>query len=217
MEVVRNPADGALALAPKDALDRQRERARVAGERAGGGLLPAGRSAASRGPQRRQHGTGSPRGGSRRGPVSAVPNFATGLPKRRPPWEGGGDSDEDEVSLDDLDLELDTPALPRAATRRPEPPSEPMELSSVERQGIAQLAREVHGSVQRADEPEEFVHKMMEKYPLPILQQIVGSYSDRQIVQGIVQLEPTSAGATPAGRDFVMKAFRMIRERVASA
>ena len=86
----------------------------------------------------------------------------------------------------------------------------------MERQGIQIVAKEVHVSVSQADEPEEFVQRMMEKFPVNILQQIVGSYTDRQIMQGIIQLQPGSAGATPGGQQFVRQAFQLLRQAVAS-
>lgn len=84
----------------------------------------------------------------------------------------------------------------------------------MERQGLQVLAKEVHDSVVQAEEPEEFVAKMVEKYPTNVLQQIVGAYTDRQIVRGIIQLQPNSAGATPAGRTFVGRAFGLLRKAV---
>lgn len=209
MEVVRNPADGQLALAPKKELDEHRAAVAAMQQRqGGGGLLPAtgSRSASRRKPngQRRK---------SRSAGISAVPDLSKGLPKRRPPWEGGGDDDGGHAPPPVPPV---PPPMPRAATRKPEPPSptEPLELSAMERQALKLLAKEVHDSVQSADEPEEFVEKVLQKYPPQAIQQAVTSYTDRQIVQGIMQLEPNSAGATPAGRQFVIKAFRLLREAV---
>lgn len=205
MEVVRNPQDGQLALAPKDALDKHRSAMARQQER-GGGLLPGGGAPEAQ-PQRRQSRPHSPRKPS----VSAVPDLSQGLPKRRAPWEGGGNEDQGPPLPPEP-----PPPMPRSATRSPQPVTteEPMELSHVERQGLQLIAKEVHESVNHADEPEEFVKKMVEKYPANVLQQIVGSYTDRQIVQGIMQLQPNSAGATPAGRSFVGKAFHLLRQAV---
>jgi hypothetical protein len=205
MEVVRNPADGQLALAPKEALDRHR--AQIAAVKAqGGGLLP------SEGTPRRRSRANGKRPRSRSAGVVAVPNLAEGLPRRRPPWEGGGDDDEQDALIPPPPPV--PPPVPRMSTRKPdsgEGPREPIEMSAIERQGLRLIAKEVHESVQRADDPDEFVQSILQKYPPAALQQIVGAYSDRQIVQGIEQLEPNSAGATPAGKQFVMAAFRMLR------
>jgi hypothetical protein len=207
MEVVRNPADGQLALAPKEALDRHR--AQVAQMQGGGGLLPSGGGGAPSRPN-----------GQRQKPrvPTAVPDLSAGLPKPRPPWEGGGaDASDDSDPLIPPPPPA-PPPMPRMSTRKPEPqtPREPMELNAIERQGLRMIAKEVHDSVQRADDPDEFVQAILQKYPANVLQQVVGGYSDRQIVQGIVQLEPNSAGATPAGRQFVLQAFAMLRATLAA-
>lgn len=199
MEVVRNPADNQLALAPKEALDRHRAQV-AAMQQQGGGLLPGSQPKKRQPPAQRRKSRG----------VSAVPNLADGLPRRVPPWEGGGQEPSGGPPPPPP-----PPPIPRAATRAPESKShEPIELNSMERQAIKLIAKEVHESVQQADEPEDFVQRMLQKFPTQVIQQAVGGYTDRQIVQGIVQLEPNSAGATPAGRQFVMKAFRLLREAV---
>lgn len=218
MEVVRNPADGQLALAPKEALDRHRAavKAHQEAQGGGGGLLPSQGQQPSRRRSHRSNGRSRRRS---RGVPSAVPNLGDSrygqepLKKQVPPWEAGLD-DEDDVPP----APPPPPPVPRAATRKPEPaPSkEPIELNAMERQALKLIAKEVHESVQVADEPEEFVQKMLQKYPANVLQQIAGGYTDRQIAQGIVQLEPNSAGATPAGKQFVLRAFGMLREAVSS-
>lgn len=210
MEVVRNPADGQLALAPKAALDRHRAQVAQA-QRGGGGLLPGSDSKKT----------------ARSSTPSAVPDFSRGLPRPRPPWEGSDHDPRDAEQPGPLDRH-DGPLVPppppapppmsRMSTRKPETtPAEPLELSAMERQALRLIAKEVHDSVQRADDPDEFVQAMLQKYPPAAMQQVVGGYSDRQIAQGIVQLEPNSAGATPAGRQFVLEAFRLMRHALQSA
>lgn len=215
MEVVRNPADGKLALAPKDALDRHRKQVEAQAAAAGGGLLgprsqSAPRRAQTSSPQRKRQ---QQRRKSR--DVSAVPNLAEGLPKRRPPWEGGGDDELDDL-LDDGPPPPPSPPVPRVAMHQPEPPAptEPMELTGIERQALQLIAKEVHESVSHADEPEEFAAKMVGQYPEAILKQIVSGYTDRQIMQGIAQVQPNSAGATPAGRKFIVAAFGLLRRQL---
>lgn len=200
MEVVRNPADGQLALAPKAALDQQR--ALMAQQQGRGrGLLGPPQQA----PRRKSRvmpdveDVAQQGGGGRH--VSVVPNLSEGFPKRRPPWEGGG-SEEEAVPQ------------PRAVAPAiiPPAPAQPIELNSTERQVARMIAKEVHDSVAGAEDPDEFVMKMRGKYPAQALQQIVGAYSDQQVAMVIRQLEPNSAGATPAGQQFTLAAFRLLRE-----
>jgi len=89
-----------------------------------------------------------------------------------------------------------------------------MEMTSAEKQGIRMVAKAIHESVMQADEPEDFVQKILAQYPPQVLRQVVGSYTDQQIVRGIAQVEPNSAGATPAGQQFVAKAFSLLRHAV---
>jgi hypothetical protein len=197
MEVVRDPSSGQLALAPKEALDRYRaQQGQQPSARAA--LPPANAPRASRAPARRRPPS-----------VSATPNLAEGLPRRRPPWEGGGD----DARAASPPPPAPPPPAPRMTTRSEvTPPAEPMELNNLERQALRVIAKEVHESVSGGEDPEEFVAKMMEKYPPDLLRKIVGEYNDRQIVQGLLQLEPRSAGATPAGQGFMLTSFQMMRQ-----
>lgn len=200
MVVVPAPgAPGGMALAPRAAVEQA--------QRAGGAPPLLG------GPQ--QHGPRvMPRPGQmpqRPTPkISAVPNLAEGLPRRRPAWEGGGVID---APAPPPVAQPAPPQHPPRMTSRPETadPAEPEKLSNAERQGIRVVAKLVHDSVMEADEPEEFVAKVMSQYEPAILQQIVGTYTTDQIAQGIAQLEPNSAGATPGGQQFVRVAFRQLR------
>lgn len=204
MEVVRDPQSGQLALAPKEALDRHRAQV-AAAQQGGGGLLQPPARPAQRGGRQRQR--------SRSAGVSAVPNLAEGLPRRRPPWEGGGDEEPSTADVHIPPPPPPPPPQPRMTTRSSEQASvaDPMELSNTERQALRMIAREVHESVSQADDPDEFVQKMMSKYPENVLRQIVGEYTDRQIIRGVVQMEPRSAGATPGGQQFMMDSFKTLR------
>ena len=82
----------------------------------------------------------------------------------------------------------------------------------MERQAIKLIAKEVHRSVMEADDPEEFVTRMMTSYDASVLKQIVGSYTTAQIAQGIIQVEPGSGGTTPGGQQFISEAFALLRE-----
>lgn len=156
-----------------------------------------------------------PSQGRKDGKFSAVPNFADGLPKQRPPWEGGGMEQRQERAPG---------APPRSVTRGPRMTSrstsarpaedEPMQLTMQQRQVLDQIAKAVHRSVMEADEPEEFVARVMQEYPAPVLKQIAG-YTTADIQRGIVQVQPQSAGATPAGQQFVRDAFKALRRALA--
>jgi hypothetical protein len=224
MEVVRNPADGSLALAPKEAMDRRRahlaaEASREADERRS---LLDGQGAERRRPSamRRRNSQRKTESADRAEPqINPIPNLAEGLPRRRPPWEGGGMDPSSDGSAGAAPprppLVTPKPSSDSAPQARPaeEPESEPpLELTSVERQVLRVIAQTVHESVQHADEPEEWVSKVIEQYPAPVLQQIVGNYTDAQVMRGVRQLEPNSAGATPAGQKFMAAAFRGLRK-----
>jgi hypothetical protein len=196
MIVVRAP-NGEMMLAPREAVEQHHRAQQGVPPTMGGGApqQPA--------PQR----------------VVAVPNLAEGLPKRRPAWEGGGLISEDAETSQPLSQPQPPPPPPPSApessrmTSRPSvvAEGEPAKLSATERAGINAVAQMVHDSVMGADEPEEFVAKAMNQYDPTMLRQIVGSYTTDQLIQGIAQVHPTSAGTTPAGQQFVRDAFRQLR------
>jgi hypothetical protein len=201
MVVVQAP-NGEMALAPRAAVEQH-------AAQQGAPSLLGGRQ-----PQQQRPQVMPPRGSmpqKQEPKVKVIPNLAEGLPKRRPAWEGGGV--EPEPAPQTSPQPQQPPASPRMTTRQPAPApgGEPMELSAQERQGIQVVAKLVHDSVMVADEPEEFVAKVMQQYDPAMLQQIVGAYTTDQIAQGIMQLQPNSAGATPAGQHFVRAAFRELR------
>lgn len=193
MEVVRNPQTGELALAPKAALDQHRAAIAQQQHR---GLLGAQSPRSSAQPP-------SPRR-SRKKSRSVVPDLSEGLPRPENPWE---DEREDEAPAE---------AVPTVMRAKPEQRSEePMELTSTERQALKMIAKLVHESVMAGDEPHEFVQKVLANYPAPMIKQgLTSSYTDEQIVRGVVQVEPNAAGATPGGRQFMASALALLRQAV---
>jgi hypothetical protein len=214
MVVVRDPNSGQLALAPKEAIEaHQRAMAAQSGQGKKPGLLGQPKSK----PRVMPDPAEMTRRGSRRRRPSAVPNLAQGLPKPRPPWEHA-----DEDGDDDLGTPPPAPrAAPRMTTRAREAEAasapEPMALTGQERTALSIIAKHVHESVMSADDPEEFVAKMMNQYDPNMLKAIVGGYATDQVVRGIAQVEPGGAGATPAGQEFVKTAFRQLREALQGA
>lgn len=195
MVIVRDPNSGQLAMSPKAALDAH-QRALHA-QQSGRLLQPAqGRP--------RPQVMPDPEKVRRRSKVAAVPNFAEGMPKLIPPWEAEhGDFSPSEPRPE-----------PRMSTRSRQDPDaspEPMEMNAQERQAIKVIAKLVHESVMEADEPEEFVAKVMNIYDPNVIRGIVGGYTTEQIAKGIRQVEANSAGATPGGQAFIRDAFSQLR------
>lgn len=207
MVVVVDPASGQLALAPKAAVEAHQAQLQAQARGKGGGSpLLEGR------PRRREPSRVAKPPAKRS--VSVTPNLAEGLPKRAAPWEGGGEVPPEHRAPPSPPPP--PPSQPRMQSRGPLPPatdSGPVELSAGERSALRMLAKEVHEHVSRADEPEEFVDKMMTKFG-PVIRQFASSYTIDQIVSGVAQVEPGSAGATPAGRRFIYEAFRELQQRL---
>lgn len=193
MEVVRDPRSGQLAFAPKEQLDAYR--AEMARRSNGQQLLPS-QGASGRRPRRKTRSAG----------ISAVPNLAEGLPKRRPPWEGGGgDGSAPQPLPQPAPSVMQVPA-PAAAM--------PREMTEKEAKVADTIAKEVHDAVSAADEPEEFVARMLSSKPRIALKAIVARYSDAEIAQAVRQVQPHSAGATPAGQQFIVQSFRLLRQQL---
>ncbi len=89
-----------------------------------------------------------------------------------------------------------------------------MTLNQTERQVLGIIAKHVHESVLNVAEPQEFVQEMLTKYPRPIVEQIVKGYTTADIIRGVIQVQPSGAGATPAGRHFMQHAIKMLRAAV---
>jgi len=203
--VVVNTPQG-LRLAPRAQFEQyMAEQQQRGGTRTRGMAPMAGGAAAGR----RKKDTGHGR--------SVVPNLASSkygsapLAKQKAPWE---DDDEEAAPVQE-----EAPRAPRGRTVVT-PPPQPQDqqpqaapqpqgpaLTEQEKTGLGMLAKFVHESVMQADEPEEFVQKVMSKYPAEVLKQVIGRYTPEQIAYGIVQLAPRSAGATPGGQQFVRQAF----------
>jgi hypothetical protein len=225
--VVIQTAQG-LALTPKAALDQAQTRDQ-------GRMLPQQRQ--QQGPRRQrvmpdaEDVANAPGRRKRRGPISAVPNFADPsqygsdpLPVRgrRPPWEGGGADDDDHDGLDQGPASQPQP--PRRTSKpqqqaQPQPAQPPQQahpqriarqMNSQERQGLSVIAKLVHDSVMNADEPEEFAEKILKEWSPDLLKRVISGYSPDDIARGITETQPTSAGATPAGQAFVRAAFAQI-------
>jgi hypothetical protein len=235
MVVVQTPQG--LALAPKAALDQaaQNEQARM--------LPPAQQQ---RAPRRRvmpdvdevvQQGRGGAK--KRRGPVSAVPNFADAgiygdkpLPvrNRRPPWEGGGADEDDDMMPQQAQAQEQAQqqaapqqqaprrtSKPQQAPQQQAPQRITRQMSSQERRGLLVIAKLVHDSVMNADEPEEFAEKVMKDWPPDMLKRVISGYSPDDIARGIIEIQPNSAGATPAGQAFVRAAFSQVERELAES
>lgn len=162
----------------------------------------------------------------RRGPVSAVPNFADAgvygdkpLPVRgrRPPWEGGGAEEDEEQQQQQARPQVQQ--QPPRRTSKPQDQQHPQritrQMSSQERQGLSVIAKLVHDSVMNADEPEEFAEKVLREWPPEMLKRVISGYSPDDIARGIIETQPTSAGATPAGQAFVRAAFAQVERELA--
>ena len=192
MVVVRDPNTGQLAMSPKAAIDAHQ---RAAAERSGQ-LLPGPRPQRRRQPEKKK--------------PSAVHDFSKGFPKQVPPWDH--ETEEEGAHEPPKQPRMTTQARSQLA----EPASnEPMELNAQERQGIKMIAKIVHEAVMQADEPSEFVDKLLGGYDPAVLKAVIGSYTPEQIARGVSQVEPSSAGATPAGQDFIRLAFGKLRQALA--
>jgi hypothetical protein len=204
MVVVQTPQG--LMLAPRAAVEQQR----AAGM---GNMLPPNA------PRRTSAKPGKPtRRTAARKPekkISVTQNFAADLPKRRPPWEGGGDEPDEDDSGGGLLDETPASVLTRPEPPREAPDAEPIALNAMERQGIIMIAKHVHESVMQADEPEEFVAKMIESYPANVISQVIGGYTTDQILKAVRQVAPNGAGSTPAGQQFVRAAIQLLRQKLA--
>lgn len=228
MVVIQTPQG--LALTPKAALDQaqaeHQSRMLPAQQRQQGGrrqrVMPDVEDVAN-GPRRRK-----------RGPVSAVPNFADAgvygdapLPVRgrRPPWEGGGaEEDEEERVPHERQTRPQQPPQqqpPRRTSKPQQQAPQPQQriarqMSAQERQGLSVIAKLVHDSVMNADEPEEFAEKVLKEWSPDMLKRVTSGYSPDDIARGIMETQPTSAGATPAGQAFVRAAFAQVERELAA-
>jgi len=78
----------------------------------------------------------------------------------------------------------------------------------------ARVAKLVHESMCNRDDPEDFVEKIMSAgFPLTVLEDLCAK-DDQEILTDIRDVEPHSAGVTPAGQRFVRDAMRLLRDEV---
>lgn len=214
MIVVQTP-DGQKGLAPKEQVEAyQRAQMQQQEQQQASGRLLGQQQQQQQRPQPRVMPSPEKVRQSRRASagVSATQNLSDGLPKPKPPWEGGIDSSEPQRSSARTSHRSEPSGEQQTAHGE-----EPMELSRQERQGLNMIAKLVHESVMQADEPEEFVDKVQGNFPPDLLQYIVGTYTTDQVLRGIRQVQPKSAGAkTPAGQEFVRSSFRKLREALSS-
>jgi hypothetical protein len=223
MVVVQTPQG--LALMPKQAIEQAQAQQQ-------GRMLPRQGNGQRRQrvmPDAEEVANGSAGRKKRRGPVSAVPNFADPSPYgsdplpvrgRRPPWEGGGaDNDDDDAIVTPNPQAI--PQLGQPAQQQRQQPAQQQQapqqriarqMTSQERQGLNVVAKLVHDAVMNADEPDEFADKILKEWNHDLLRRIVSGYSPEDIARGIAEQNPTSAGATPAGQSFVRDAFAQIEQ-----
>lgn len=152
---------------------------------------------------------------------SPIPNLAAGLSKPKPPWEpneydlpeGAPAHAEGEVTSYGGEQEE---AVAASASQEGEPmPTAPVKMDPIQKQIAQMVAKLVHESITGGDDPEDFVNKVIEKnYPKVVLEGICDK-SDQEILDGIAQVEPRSAGvSTPAGPRFVRESMALLRDIV---
>lgn len=204
MVVVRGP-NGQLGMAPKAAVEQAKQQAireqqgLLSGQQQGGGGQEQQHQPRVMDPRQQRRRT--QRGGERRTSIEATPNLADGLPRPKPPWEGGTPTQQAAERTEQREEASD-----------PEP--QQVQMNKQEKHAVAHLAKSVHESVSEGDEPDEFIAKLEANYPQEILVHVVSNYSVDQIVHAIAQLEPRSLGATPAGVSFVRASFRALKEKL---
>lgn len=237
MVVVQTPGGG-LGFTPKAALDAAmaQQQGRMLPQQGSGGGRPQRRHVM---PDAEEVANGMAARKKKRGPISAVPNFADPSPYgadplpvrgRRPPWEGGGQDDDEPIvtpnpqAVPQLSSQQQRPQQgaqqqPARRTSKPEQAAQPQQriarqMTAQERQGINVLAKLIHDAVMNADDPEDFADKMLKEWAPETLKRVTAAYGPEDIARGIAELHPTSAGATPAGRQFVLDAFKLIEDNL---
>lgn len=150
-----------------------------------------------------------------------LPNLAEGLERPIPPWEKKPSPfAEKPAAAKPAASQGPAPQQPQqsqsqavaAAPSRPER----IQMNAIEKQIAQMVAKLVHESVSTGDDPEDFVKRILddENIPTAILEGVAAK-SDDEILAGIRAVEPRSAGASPAGEQFVRKAMRLLREDLA--
>lgn len=199
MVVVQAP-NGQLALAPKDQYDAFHAQQRTSRGQ-GGGAKPRGMLAQPK------PSSGLP-----------VPDMSIGLPKPRA-W---GEAVQPPLPTDQPQQQPPVAAAPQQApqqrqrrVRSSQPQQGDGSVDPKTQMMIAkEVAKRVHESVEGGDEPEEFVQKMLSAgYPSMVIQVIAGM-TDDEVLSGIKQAEPNSAGTTPRGQRFVHAALAALRAAI---
>jgi hypothetical protein len=140
--------------------------------------------------------------------------MAEGLPKPRP-W--GEPVQPPMPDASQQQIAKRQPVQQQAPQQAPRRTSKPQQgnMDQTKLMIANEVAKLVHASVENGDEPEEFVQKVLAKgYPAVIVQTIASMSSD-EVISGIAQVQPNSAGATPAGQRFVREAMDALRAAVA--
>jgi hypothetical protein len=143
--------------------------------------------------------------------------MSIGLPKPRA-W---GESVQPPLPVDQQQQQVAAPQqqAPQRQARRGRPEQQAQQQGDavdpkIQLMIAKDVAKRVHESVEGGDEPEEFVTKMLSGgYPPMIIQAIAGM-SDDEVLAGIKQAEPNSAGTTPRGQRFVHAALAALRAAI---
>lgn len=152
-----------------------------------------------------------------------LPNLAEGLPRSIPPWEKKPSpfAEKPAAAKPAAAPQGQAPQQSQqpqqqavaAAPQRPEK----IQMNAIEKQIAQMVAKLVHESVSTGDDPEDFVKRIMDDDNIPTaILEGVAAKSDDEILAGIRAVEPRSAGASPAGEQFVRKAMRLLREDLAA-
>jgi len=182
-----------------------------------GGMVQPGHSRPAA-PQRRK------RGGSAN--FDPLPNLAEGLERPLPPWEkkpgpfaekpAPKPAAQQQQQQQSQQQPQGPQGIPASVAMAPTPPRpEKISMNAIEKQIAEGVAKLVHESVSGGDDPEDFVDSILEGgYPTAIIEGLCQK-SDQEILAGIQAVQPRSAGATPAGQQFVRQAMALLRAEVA--
>lgn len=216
--VVVEMPDGQLGVTPKAEYDKY-----MAQQRQGGRSLGDGGQRRSRGPRVMSDVNEAAKKEKAKISTMPVPDLGYGLPQQkhrdeapRVVW-----TDPNAPQPPQVQPIPQQPAQqqPPQQQRRSRPATEPSDggvirMTAVERQVINILGRLVHDAVSRADDPEEFVQKLISEQPPQLLSAVVTNYSPDDICKGIAAIHPTSAGTSPAGIEFIKRAFTLLAETI---
>lgn len=190
MVVVQTPEG--LRLTPKDQFDAYQSQQQRTSRQTGPGPKPRGILAA-------------PQQGARPMGGIPVPDMSVGLPKPRP-W---GEAVQPQMPQD---APPTTSKPVAAAPRQRSPQQQQVPVDDKVKLMIAnEVAKLIHHSVENGDEPEEFAQKVMSSGYPDMIVKALAAMSPEEIIAGIKQVQPASAGATPMGQRFVHEALAALR------